>query len=172
MEMRKGAKTMATVLGPTDHGRAMSFDEYMAANYREGYHYELIDERLYVSPHMGPAQAFMDHWLFFKLHDYEVKHPEIINCVTNKALVCVSKRNKATVVGPSIVAYRNLPQERSWVDLRWQDVSPLIVVEVLCIDDPEKDTVRNVELYLQVSSIKEYWLIDTRESAEQPAMRA
>jgi hypothetical protein len=155
MEMRKGARTMATVFGPTDHGRAMSFDEYMAANYQEGYHYELIDERLYVSPHMELPQTVVDHWLFFKLHDYEREHPEIINYVANKALVCVPKRKKATVIGPSIVAYGNFPLESALVDLRWQDVSPLLVVEILCIDDPEKDTVRNVELYLQVPSIKE-----------------
>ena len=40
--------------------------------------------------------------------------------------------------------------------------------EVLSLDDPDKDLVRNVELYLQVPSIKEYWLLDAREDAEPP----
>jgi Uma2 family endonuclease len=165
---------MATVrkeLGPEDDGLELSFEEYMAANYQEGYHYELIDERLYVSPHMNVPQAVVDHWLFFKLHYYEQAHPEVINYVASKALVRVPKRTKATVVGPSIVAYRNIPLERTWTDLQWTDISPLVVVEVLCIDDPEKDTVRNVELYLQVPSIKEYWLVDTRDRADRPTIR-
>ena len=52
--------------------------------------------------------------------------------------------------------------------LRWEDVSPILVGEILS-GDPEKDMVRNVELYLLVPTIKEYWLFDTREDPEQPA---
>lgn len=55
--------------------------------------------------------------------------------------------------------------------VRWQDVSPILVVEVLSEDDAFKDLIRNVELYLQVPSIKEYWLIDNREDPNRPAMR-
>ncbi len=31
--------------------------------------------------------------------------------------------------------------------------------------------VRNVELYFQVSTIKEYWLLDTRADPDHPTMR-
>ena len=51
--------------------------------------------------------------------------------------------------------------------VRWQDVSPILVVEVLSLDDPDKDLVRNVELYSQVPSIAEYWLFDTRDDPER-----
>jgi Uma2 family endonuclease len=56
-------------------------------------------------------------------------------------------------------------------EVRWQDVSPLLVGEILSLDDPDKDLVRNVQLYLQVPSIEEYWLLDTRGDPNRPTMR-
>ena len=46
-----------------------------------------------------------------------------------------------------------------------------MVGEVVSHEDPDKDFVRNAELYLQVPSIKEYWLLDAREDPERPKMR-
>ena len=37
-------------LGPADHGRELTYDEFLAGDYEEGHKYELIDGRLYVSP--------------------------------------------------------------------------------------------------------------------------
>ena len=37
-------------IGPHDHGRELTDDEFFAADYEEGYKYELIDGSLYVSP--------------------------------------------------------------------------------------------------------------------------
>ena len=45
----------------------------------------------------------------------------------------------------------------------WEDVSPILVAEVLYASDPYKDLVRNVELYLRVPSIREYWILDGRD---------
>ena len=42
--------TVQSKLGPADHGRAMTLDEFDDADYEPGYKYELIDGRLYVSP--------------------------------------------------------------------------------------------------------------------------
>ena len=55
-------------------------------------------------------------------------------------------------------------------NLRWQDYSPFVVVEVVSDEKSEKDLVRNVELYLQVSSIREYWIIDGRDNPDHPVM--
>jgi Uma2 family endonuclease len=41
---------------------------------------------------------------------------------------------------------------------------------VLSLDDPDKDLVRNVELYSLVPTIKEYWILDTREDVEHPRL--
>lgn len=71
---------------------------------------------------------------------------------------------------PDVAAYRNFPLEKDIEDVRWQEVSPLIVVEILT-GDPAKDLVRNVALYWQVPSIREYWVVDGRESLSRPTLR-
>jgi hypothetical protein len=95
MEMRKGANTMSTVvkrLGPEDHGQPMSFDEYITGDYRSGYHYELIDGRLYVSPEPNVQENFVERWVYLKLEYYSGRHPKTINYVTTMARVLVPDR--------------------------------------------------------------------------------
>lgn len=154
-------------LGQADHGRLMTLEEFMAGDYVEGYQYELIDGKLYVSPLPNLPENRVEDWVFFKLKLYSHYHPDIINFTTNKARVFVPGRRRVTAPESVVAAYRNYPLELPWASVRWQDVSPVLVVEVLSLDDPDKDLVRNVELYLQVPSIKEYWLFDTRDDPEQ-----
>ncbi|HTU21572.1 MAG TPA: Uma2 family endonuclease [Gemmataceae bacterium] len=161
---------MATVvkrLGPADHGRRMTLEEFMAGDYIEGYEYELVDGKLYVSPEANLPEFRVEDWIHFKLKLYAHYHREIINFVANKARVFVPSRRRVTNPEPDVAAYHDFPLELPWNSVRWQDVSPILVVEVLSLDDPDKDLVRNVELYLQVPSIKEYWLFDTRDDPEQ-----
>jgi Uma2 family endonuclease len=164
---------MATALklGPADHGRPMSLQEFLAGDYQEGSLYELIDGRLYVSPLPDPPENVVEQWLHFKLKLYSRDHPAVVNYVTNKARVFVPGRPRATALEPDVAVYRKFPLDRPLRELRWQELSPLLVAEVLSKDDPAKDLVRNVDLYLQVPSIKEYWLLDTREDPELPGMR-
>jgi Uma2 family endonuclease len=163
---------MATVLqlGPADQGRPMNYEEYMAGDYQEGYSYELIDGKLYVLPLPDMPYDCLEQWLFFRLKLYAHNHPEVINHVTNKARVFVPGRRRTTCPEPDIAAFRNYPKHLPLKQRRWQDVSPVLVVEVLSADDPDKDLVRNVELYLQVPSIREYWIVDHRESVDRPRL--
>jgi Uma2 family endonuclease len=164
---------MATVtkLGPLDQGRPMTLDEFMAGDYQEGYQYELIDGRLYVSPSPNLPEARVDLWIFRKVQRYAEDNPEVINFVYNKVRVFVPGRPGVTNPEPDLAAYHRFPLHLPFREVRWQDVSPLLVGEVLSLDDPDKDLVRNVELYFQVPTIKEYWLFDTREDPEQPRLR-
>ena len=164
---------MATVtkLGPADHGRPMTFEAFMAGDYEEGYQYELIDGRLYVSPAANLPQDWVERWLHGKLDRYAREHPDIINYVTAGARVFVPGRRRITTPEPDLAAYHDFPLHLPLRRLRWQDVSPILVGEVLSIDDPDKDLVRNVELYFLVPSIKEYWVLDTRDDPDRPTLR-
>src|SRR3954471_24902372 len=136
---------MATVskLGPADHDRPMTLDEFMAGDYAEGYQYGLIDGKLYVSPLPNLPEDLVEEWLYFKLKLFSREHPEVINFVTNKARVFVPVRPGVTNPEPDVAAYRKFPLERPFRELRWQDVSPVLVAEVLSHEDPDKDLVRN-----------------------------
>jgi Uma2 family endonuclease len=161
-----------TKFGPADHGRPLALADFMAADYLEGYRYELIDEKLYVSPRMELPQARVADWLLFKLLVYVRANPHSVNYVLPHARIFVPERSAGTNAEANVAAYCDFPLHLPLNDLHWQDVSPALVAEVLCLEDPDKELVRNVELYLQVPSIREYWLFDTRaEGADQPTLR-
>ena len=155
-------------LGPGDHGRRLPYDEFMAADYEGGYKYEIIDGELYVSPLPNPGQEWVETELLFRLYDYAREHPEVINHVSNKTRVFVHSRPEATVPEPDLAAYQDYPQRPPRGGRRWETVSPVLVAEVISPSDPNKDLVRNVELYWQVPSIKEYWIFDLRPLADYP----
>jgi Uma2 family endonuclease len=163
--------TVVKRLGPEDHGRAMTFDEFVSSDYRSGYHYELIDGRLYVSPEANAQENLVERWIYLKLEYYSARHPKTINYVTTKARVFVPDRPETTTPEPDVAAYHNYPLERVLArDVDWESLHALLVVEVLTSNDPAKDMVRNVALYRQVPSIKEYWIIDARDDLARPTM--
>ena len=161
-----------TKLGPADHGRPMALDDFMASDYQEGYRYELIDGKLYVSPQPNLPEDGISTWISFKVGLYAQANSGVINYVSTHARVFVPDRPGVTNPEPDLAAYHDFPLERPLRQRRWQDVSPVLVAEVVSPEDPDKDLVRNAELYLQVPSIREYWLFDTRaESADRPTLR-
>lgn len=157
-------------LGPADHGRRMSYEEFRAADYRAGHKYELIRGRLYVSVMPRAPQGLIEKWVSKKLDRYTEERPDIINFVYNKACFLVPEGSEVSAPEPDIAAYHNFPLDLPFSEIQWDDLVPLLVVEVVSEDDPAKDFRRNVNLYLQVTSIKEYWILDNREDADRPTL--
>jgi hypothetical protein len=79
--------TIAFKIGPTDHGRPVTGEEFRSGDFEEGYKYEVIDGRLYVSYEPDPPEGLLEHWLMSKLDRYARTHPEVINFVYNKTRV-------------------------------------------------------------------------------------
>ena len=162
--------TVQLKLGPRDHGRELSLEEYESADYELGSKYEIIDGALYVSPEPNFAESFLEVWLSQKLHLYRFAHPEIINYITVKSRVFVPDRAYATVPEPDIAAFRGIPLDADLRDIHWQDLSPILVAEVLVDADPAKDLRRNPILFLAVPTIAEYWVLDGRDNANEPTL--
>jgi Uma2 family endonuclease len=167
---RRTIMTTMVMLGPADHGRPMTRAEFEVARGQEGYHYELIEGKVYVSPVPDLPHDRILEWLYDRLHDYTRAHPEILNYVTARALIILPERDAATNPEPDLAAYRDFPRHRSLREVAWDDVPPLLVAEVVSEDDPEKDLDRNVALYLQAASIREYWILDPRADPDQPTL--
>jgi Uma2 family endonuclease len=164
---------MSTVLkiGPADHGRPMTREEFETGDYQEGYQYELIEGKLYVSPVPNQPENRVEEWIGIKLVLYALSHPTVINHVSAKARVFVPGHAGMTVPEPDRAAYHGFPLELPFEEVQWEDVSPVLVVEVLSSEDPDKDLVRNAILYFLVPSIKEYWVLDARDNPNQPQLK-
>jgi Uma2 family endonuclease len=156
-------------LGPSDHGRPMTLEEFDVSDGEEGYKYELIKGKVYVSPQPNPPAAWVDRWLFKKNDAYSDSHPEIINYVHYKSRVFVPCKERHTNPEPDLAAYHDYHIDEP-VTIKWHEVSPILVAVTLSEDDPRKDLVRNVALYRQVPSIREYWIIDARAEIYFPSM--
>ncbi len=157
-------------LGPADHDRKLTEQEFSKGDYQSGYKYEIIDGKLYVSPLPDCSEHRVEKWFFGELFLHTRSHRDVIYYVTDKARVFIPGREDLTVPAPDLAAYRNFPLRLSMDEGRWEDVSPLLVGEILSSQDPDKDLQRDVGLYFQVPSIREYWIVDTRQSADQPTL--
>jgi Uma2 family endonuclease len=162
--------SVGIALGLAEHGHPVTLEEFESAEFEEGYKYELIDGRLYVSPTPNLPEDQVANWLFLKLCEYKLRRPTAIAYLSQKARVFVPGRPEATCPEPDIAVYRRFPKELLIGKANWQSVSPILVVEVLFDADPHKDLVRNVELYLEVPSIREYWILDARNTPGQPTL--
>lgn len=157
-------------LTPKDQGRALSLEEFEHASGQEGYHYELIDGKVDVSPIPELPHEDLRDWLRDTLKDYGRLHPEIINYVKSPARVFVPGRRPTTAPEPDVAAYRDFPLHLPRRQRRWRDHSPVLVAEILSADTAAKDLVRNRELYLQVLSVREYWILDPRQDPDRPSL--
>lgn len=157
-------------LTPKDQGRALSLEEFERADSLEGYLYELIDGKLEVSPLPDLPHEDLRDWLRDTLKDYTRHHTEVINYVKAPARVFVPGRSATTAPEPDAAAYRDFPLHLPLRQRRWRDHSPILVAEIISADSADKDRVRNLELYLQVPSIREYWILDPRQDADRPAL--
>ncbi len=157
-------------LTPRDQGRAISLEEFEHADSLEGYRYELIDGKLEVSPQPELPHYLLQDWLKDALKGYARARPDVINWVAGPVRVFVPGHTAPTAPEPDVAAYRDFPFDRARRQLHWRDFSPLLVAEVLSAETADKDFVRNVPLYLEVPSIREYWILDHREDADRPTL--
>jgi Uma2 family endonuclease len=157
-------------LTPRDRGRPLTAEEFQTAQSREGFRYELIDGKLEVSPLPNLPHDLIREWLMDLLRAYARRHPEVIRRVLGPARVFLPRRRAVTAPEPDLAAYHDFPQHLPLRQRRWQDVSPVLVVEILSEDTADKDLVRNRALYLRVPSIREYWIVDPRVDAERPSL--
>jgi Uma2 family endonuclease len=157
-------------LTPKDQGRALTLEEFEHAGSQEGYHYELIDGKLEVSPLPDLPHEDLRDWLQDKLKDYARQHAEVINYLKAPARVFVPGRRATTAPEPDVAAYHNFPLHLPLRQRRWRDFSPVLVAEIISADTADKDLVRNLDLYLQVPSIREYWILDPRDDADRPSL--
>jgi Uma2 family endonuclease len=158
-------------LTPNDHGRRLTWEEFSTAQHQEGSRYELIEGGLEVSPVPNLPHDELCEWIMELLRAYRRLHPEVLQKVKGPARVFLPDQLEGvTAPEPDVACYAEFPSDRPLDERDWRDASPILVVEVLSEDTKDKDLGRNRRLYVQVPSIREYWILDTRESFDRPSL--
>jgi Uma2 family endonuclease len=163
---------MSTILklGPADHDRRVTEEELAGAHFQEGYRYEIIEGRLYVSPTPNFPHDRVVTWIASLLKQYSAQHPVVTNYVTTTGRIPSPTHPDLTVPEPDVAAFQGVDLDRPPEEIRWEDLQPILVVEVVSEDTADKDFVRNLRLYRMVPAIREYWIFDPRQGAFQPTL--
>jgi Uma2 family endonuclease len=158
-------------LTPRDSGRSLPLAVFEHAIGSEGSRYELIEGKVHVSPVPDlPHEAILE-WINDRLRAYRDARPDVLNFVTTNSRVFIPGRRSATCPEPDLAAFRDFPLRLPPRQRTWKRMNPVLVVEVVSEDDPDKDLVRNVGLYVQSPSIREYWILDPRADMDRPSLR-
>jgi Uma2 family endonuclease len=158
-------------LTPAWAGRDISLEEFENADYQGGWRFELIDGRVEVHPTPNPPHDIMAVWMYDRLRNYRDAHPEVINYVTPGCRVFVPGRRLVTCPQPDLAAFQGFPLRWPRQVQSWQDINPILVVEVISPRYAHKDLVRNVALYQKAPSVREYWIFDPRDRSGRVTMR-
>lgn len=160
-------------IGPKDAGRLMTHEEYEKSIEDPGYVYEIIDGVLNVSPSPKPDHETWSEYVAEELWAYSRAHPDRINFVARNAEVVIPGRPGPTRPRPDLAAYKDYPREQVLKRLvTWDDLCPILVVEIISPRRPKKDTNRNRQLYWMAGGIAEYWILDPRKDAFRPTLTA
>ena len=151
--------TATRVIGPADHGQPLAFDEFIEADFEEGWLYELARGVIDVTEVPAPRHGRVVHRLTRLFIHYEDAHPGIINyraCGSECRLrlpVMQSDRHP----DQAVYLLPQPPGEKPWT--RWV---PEIVVEVVSRGGEDRDYSEKREEYLR-AGMTEYWVLDPRE---------
>jgi Uma2 family endonuclease len=150
---------MATVtirIGPADQGRAMSLEEFRAAEEEEGYRYELAEGFLEVTDVPGPVHRRVVSNLYRLIARYDQERPGTIECFggASEFRLGIPLGGKGSGRNPDlgVVLEGTLPDE----DGRTQ---PALVAEVVSKNSRVRDYQEKPIEYL-ASGIQEYWIVD------------
>lgn len=154
---------LPTRIRSKDHGRRISEREFFAAEFESGFQFELIDGRVFVSPAPDSPHDNAVEWLRAQIAAYQLLHPGVIQYVSGHCRVYVPGRKLTTCPEPDLALFSVYPRRFPRMKRSWKDVSPMVVIEVAG-GNLDKDLVRNTKLYLEVPTVREYWVVIDGES--------
>ncbi|MBI4612450.1 MAG: Uma2 family endonuclease [Planctomycetes bacterium] len=152
----KVQETPALLLGPEDHGRRMSLEEFARATGREGSLYELAKGVVIVVDVPGLSHSRIVREVERQFTAYDLDHPEVIRHIAAGSDCAIRMPAMRSERHPDRAIYLTPPpaDENPW-DL-W---TPEIVVEVVSRGQEERDYGEKRQEYL-VAGVREYWIVD------------
>ena len=148
--------TRRLTIGPNDHGRAMSLDDFIAAEWTDGWLYELSRGIVDLTEVPGLPHGRIVYRVARLFILYDVDHPGIINYQAGGG--------ECRIRLPWMVSDRHPDQAvYTYPDPKgpnlWANWVPAIVVEVLSRRGEHRDFVLKREEYRRMG-VGEYWILD------------
>ena len=150
-----------TIVGPSDHGRRMTLDEFDTAEGVEGRLYELSRGEVVVTDVPSPRHGAVVVTLRQQLSEYRVTKPEVIYGIYAGSECKLLIEPTQSERHPDIAVYKTPPPgEDASV---WSVWVPELVVEVISPSSDHLDYLEKAEDYL-LFGVHEYWVIDAKRT--------
>lgn len=143
-------------VGPGDHGRPMTFDEFITADFQEGWLYELARGVIDVTEVPGVPHALIVDRISELFSSYRRDHPGIIVLKAAGSDCRLRLPGMQSDRHPDHAIYLTPPPSGRKPWTRWV---PQIVVEVVSRRGEDRDYVEKREEYLR-AGVAEYWILD------------
>ena len=144
-------------VGPADHGRRMTLDEFIEADFEEGWLYELARGVARRDRSPGIHHGRIVRRIARSVHPLRGSHTRAssttVPAAANAGSGCPACSRTGIPIRPSI----SLPPPRG--EQPWTRWVPHIVVEVVSEGGEERDYVEKREEYLRIG-VTEYWILD------------
>jgi Uma2 family endonuclease len=150
-------------IGPADHGRRMSLEEFEHAKVQDGYLYELSRGVITVVdvPKGSHALQLIATRRQFSRHD--VFHPGYIAGIMGSMECKLLIGDLASERHPDVASYLSPPPDPESKDF-WSKWIPEIVIEIVSPSSRKRDYEEKPDEYLHLGA-KEYWIIDPKKRA-------
>jgi Uma2 family endonuclease len=146
---------VVTKIGPADHGRRMSLDEFDKAEVQEGYIYELSRGVITVSDVPGTRHLAQVVALRQQFSDYRRDYPGRVHAIAGSGECKILITGLESERHPDVAVYKDPPPEEEI----WSTWIPVIVIEVISPGSEQRDYVEKREEYLRFG-VWEYWIVD------------
>jgi Uma2 family endonuclease len=144
------------LVGPNDHGRRMTLEEFIDAEFEEGFLYELSRGVIEVAEVPGPDHGRIVRRAARLFIHYDDAHPGIITYAAGGG--------ECRLRLPGMISDRH-PDQAIYLDPQppgpspWTRWIPHIVVEIVSQGGEDRDYLVKREEYL-AAGVREYWIID------------
>jgi Uma2 family endonuclease len=153
---------LKTCIGPDDHGRTMTLEEFHEAEADERYLYELGRGVLVVTEVPDfPHFVFVDA-LHTRITEHRLANPGTIQHVLHGSDCRVVVERLESDRHPDLAVYTSKPPRRD--RKLWSLWAPSLLVEVISPGSRLRDLGEKPEEYL-VFGVTEYWVVDPEEEA-------
>jgi Uma2 family endonuclease len=162
--------TTATLrrIGPADHGQRMTLDEFIDADFEEGWLYELARGVVVVTEVPGLNHGQIVRRLARLFIYYDDQHPGVIRYGAGGGECRLRLPGMQCDRHPDQAIYLSAPPPGAKLWTRWV---PHIVVEVVSEGGEERDYVEKREEYLR-AGVSEYWILDPAARSLRVLQRA
>lgn len=146
-----------TIVGPSDHGRRMTLDEFDTAEGVEGRLYELSRGEVVVTDVPNPPHGDTLDALRELLSAYRGARPGVIQRMFSGSDCKILIESTQSERHPDVAVYKTPPPSRD--ASVWSFWVPELVVEIVSPGSEHRDYVEKAEDYL-FFGVQEYWVID------------